>query len=245
MAGAGKPSDEETIDSYYRGNPKLGAKDLRHQRDVLASRNPDTPSWVLGELIKTGNADVLAGLAANAACPRHLLDAVLEQCEKWGPGPRSSYVNRRLAANPLAPGDILDRLLRSGDEDTRLAAAANLGAPEGALRVAAQHDQSPEVRAVATANLNTPPPSESTRKEPDPRVRVAAACRRDVSPGLLDLLAADGDPLVRRAVAANLNTTTETLLNLSADPESESVRATATANPNHHKASPAATGLLK
>mgnify|MGYP000994441041 CR=1 FL=1 len=183
MAGAGKPSDEETIDSYYRGNPKLGAKDLRHQRDVLASRNPDTPSWVLGELIKTGNADVLAGLAANAACPRHLLDAVLEQCEKWGPGPRSSYVNRRLAANPLAPGDILDRLLRSGDEDTRLAAAANLGAPEGALRVAAQHDQSPEVRAVATANLNTPPPSQSTRKEPDPRDRVAAVGRPGFAAG--------------------------------------------------------------
>jgi hypothetical protein len=241
----GLPTDRELIESYYQSAPN--EKDLLHQRDVLAARNPETPEWVLRKVMEDASHEVLAGLAANRSCPHDLIPKILDRCaafDQEGGGWAADYVRRSLAANPFAPSDVIDGLLGAADQETRRSAAANPIASKGELEKV-QKDDDPTVRLAATANLSGPPPKESVLTDPDPRVREAAAHRRDAREILSDF-ARDPDAPVRQAVAANPNTPPETLRGLAAatGPDNMGVRTAAAANPNCPPPGKSAAGLL-
>lgn len=242
----GFPADRELIESYYDDRSTPNEKDLLHQRDVLAARNPETPEWVLRKVMEGASWEVLAGLAANRACPHDLFPEILERCDSFRTSAdgreAANVVRRSLAANPFAPTEVIDGPLGAADQETRRAAAANPKASEGKL-AEAQKDDDGGVRVAATANLSGPPPNHAVLEDLDPRVRAMASHRRDAPTDVLALLGGDQDPSVRQAVAANPNTPPETLTYLAADGD-EGVQAAATANPNCPKAGEAAKGLL-
>ena len=267
----GFPADRELIESYYDDRSTPNEKDLLHQRDVLAARNPETPEWVLRKVMEGASWEVLAGLAANRACPHDLFPEILERCDSFGTSAAgreaANVVRRSLAANPFASTEVIDGLLGAADQETRRSAAANPKASEGGLATV-QKDDADDVRLAATANLSGPPPNGAVLGDRDPRVREAAAHRRDACETLPGF-ARDPDASVRQAAAANLNTPPETLTDLAGDPEvsvrqavatnpntppetltilaanpDKGVQAAAAANPNCPKAGEAAKGLM-
>lgn len=241
----GFPADRELIESYYDDRSTPNEKDLLHQRDVLAARNPETPEWVLRKVMESASWEVLGGLAANRACPHDLFPEILERCDSFRTSAdgreAANVVRRSLAANPFASTEVIDGLLGAADQETRRSAAANPKASEGELATV-QKDDDDDVRLAATANLSGPPPNGAVLGDRDPRVREAAAHRRDACETLPGF-ARDPDVSVRQAVATNPNTPPETLTILAANPD-EGVQAAAAANPNCPKAGEAAKGLM-
>ena len=115
----GFPADRELIESYYDDRSTPNEKDLLHQRDVLAARNPETPEWVLRKVMESASWEVLGGLAANRACPHDLFPEILERCDSFGTSAAgreaANVVRRSLAANPFAStevSNICDQIVR-------------------------------------------------------------------------------------------------------------------------------------
>jgi hypothetical protein len=122
------------------------------------------------------------------------------------------------------------------DDATRLVVASNPRTPAYSLRILAK-DGSPDVVAAVQENPSRPDDLRSPfmedqmdlAKNEDPEVRLELACRDDLSPAVLTLLAADTDHRIRSQVAMNPECDSLVLADLISDGEWE-VRACAAKN---------------
>lgn len=169
----------------------------------------------------------------------------------------STSRQRRQAARPNTPGDILVRLACHQDPLVRLLVAGNLSSSPWVLQVLAR-DQQPGVRTKVAARQDCPPGTlGDLLADPAPQVRVAArdngtlssellrqlagssstevrlaaASHRCCPPGALRILAADPDDAVRRRVADHPGCPPGTLGSLLQDPD-PAVRRAALGNSN-------------
>lgn len=123
------------------------------------------------------------------------------------------------AANPNTPQRILHHLARTAGQKTRSRLAANPRTHRRTLRILAA-DPAPAVRAAAARSPRTahvPAPRSGSVAaatlldglafDPDPTVRQAAAGNARASLRVLQILARDTDPRVRRTLAERPDTT--------------------------------------
>ena len=129
----------------------------------------------------------------------------------------------RLAKNPLAPTQVLNRLSKDEDPAVRLDVAENLYAPTEALdRLSG--DEFLWVRHGVACNPLTPTQVlDRLSEDENPWVRHGVACNPNTPTSVLTRLSEDENPDVRRRVARHPNTPAEVLDRLSGD-EDSSVR---------------------
>lgn len=210
----------------------VGARDTATLR-VLAAHPVTSPKW-LAELAGHSDEGVRRAVALHRATPKSALRGLA--------GDASPAVRRALAAREKLPRSIAEVLLTDAVDDVRLTMARRFGARPKHLRAlvgdpdprvrrvlsrlgyadeTAFTDDDPGVRRAAVARSGIDeltPRIDHVVRDPDPGVReLACGMGRNHSPTSLAVLAADSDPKVRRAAAANWFTPKAALTALAGD----------------------------
>ncbi|WP_028316897.1 HEAT repeat domain-containing protein [Desulfatibacillum aliphaticivorans] len=131
----------------------------------------------------------------------------------------SSKVRFKAAENPHTPSKALLKLVRDENEYIRIQAIRNPGTPRESLLQIAQDENTPwPVRRTIAEYTQDDALMRRLAQSSDEAIRFSVAYNKDVSPGILAMLARDKTDSVRKGVAAQPGTPFETLLALAKDP---------------------------
>ena len=177
--------------------------------DIAAWYGPDRDA-ILAILVATGSDPLASAALRHPDCPASVLE-------------HATSLNARtvqlVAVHPATPAELLVRLANHESPIVCRAVADNPNAPTDALRKLASHSI-PFVRAAACRHAALPDGVIGMLvTDTNLGVRKAIACNRSpwITPHL-DALANDRTAMVRRCVATNPRTSTETLRRLVTDP---------------------------
>lgn len=265
---------------------QLLARDKHLPVRYAIAENPGTPvalrKDVLEKLAKEGGPVMRSEVAAHPSTPNAIRESLLANLlsevdrrarDREAKHPRGgrdhlerialafvavdeSTVRANVAANPLTPPVVLERLSKEREPDIRVCVAKNPGAPTTLLALLTK-DRERAVRTAVSTNPTTPlalqrelakdsskfvrlaiagnPALPGTLREllandTDPDVRSAIARDGSMSIGILSALAKDREGRVRAAAAANTSLTADLFATLAAD-VNEEVRCATAANP--------------
>lgn len=151
-----------------------------------------TAIWLFELLARDGEDYTRRTLASNPALPAELLGLLS--------GDRVAWVREAAAANPSLPRAVLERLATAADPSMRASVARNPSTPP-ALISALANDADRNVR-ISTLRHPSLPPEAIDRFASDSMAWVRSqVASRTTSVAVLEQLANDSDPSVRRLVA--------------------------------------------
>lgn len=168
------------------------------------------PGWVLAQLAGVTSGVVRRLVAANPSTPVELLERLCLDRDTW--------VRHTAMEHPALPPALLERLARDPRPEVRGLVAAHPSTPPAAL-VALSNDEVRDVRNATVRNPALPVDAlDEFSRSARPWVREVVASRT-ASVAVLELLAADDEPSVRRLVAAHPSCPADVLARLANDPD--------------------------
>ncbi|MEM7717213.1 MAG: HEAT repeat domain-containing protein [Cyanobacteria bacterium P01_A01_bin.68] len=184
----------------------------KQKNNHFIAGSPHAPLWILEELAKSSDLEILCCLASNSKCTEAIL---LELTTKELADSDRESLARNLYGNPNCPYSVLSKLGEIPKTVIRERIVASLDTPASKLRRIAEQ-------------------SDDWSNSFNYRIRIDVARNNNTDLETLQMLASDQDWEVRLNVVKNLNTTIEILRGLAQD-ESEEVRFAVLANPNFTK----------
>ncbi len=251
-------TDAPEVKAGLAENPKLS----QHHLEILArdsnphvAHNAITNSNISAETLKlfvSAESEILRGaVASNISTPRDLLE-LLSSDERYA-------IREKVAKNPSTPPNVLEKISNDSFTEVRLEVAQNPHTPISVLEKFLAGDR--EERMHAAQNPSTPEDLlirgiEASRKPQedqdetwdsdilgDTDFRQWVAERKDLSPKLISMLAADLSKYVREILARNLCVPDSVLSQLALDSE-EDVRTAVSSNINASAETKATAVLL-
>jgi len=183
----------------------------------LIARHRNSEAGILKSIVLfEDDEESLLALSKNPAAGPEVLVSLTERFAGAGLG---VALNKNVAQNASAPGDLLARIYAESDLHTRVAVIGHANCPDALIAEAAASDEPLMMRVLAKDKRLAPEVLLKYAASDDAGVRCGVAANAEMPLSLIGHLLGDSSELVRREIASRSDLQAEHIAALMADPD--------------------------